>query len=571
MTLPVELNSRIVAVFAEIPNISLANTQQALVQSAGFESELRDQISIGIPAKEFAQLLTTTLTQYGTLSDGRNALVAALEAARCYFGQEGQAKCDDLIRAVQSFAPIEEVADAFVPGYDYDIFVSSAEQDSWVTTLLRGIEKPIGLSQPRRFKIHHHPGQAHPEVVRNSTVMLVILSHDYLHSEQCRQEREAFLEVLADQPNPQARIFLVARHRLDIDSYPSEFKYLPAYTFWMDDGRSTRILGDPAPDPTNPADRHYYDLLTDLGRDLDRELTRLKDRADRPDQPQEPEDTRPAVYLAEVTDDLMPKRDQARRFLNQQGFQVLPQIRLDALPPEQLEARIDQDLAQCTIFVQLLSAVAGRKPPNLPATYNRLQYLRAEHAGKPIFQWCDPALKADKVDDREHRDLLKRDTVMAIELEEFKREIAKHARPKPPPKTTPGGAALIFLNAHNADDDLAQEIDKVLEKYQLGCALPLRGGKPSERRKDLEGNLLDSDGVIVVYGKVTVAWAREQLRYCRKLNRKREEPLRAWAVYDGPPEDKENLGISFPDLHTINCRKCLVETELQPFIEAVKS
>jgi hypothetical protein len=110
-----------------------------------------------------------------------------------------------------------------------------------------------------------------------------------------------------------------------------------------------------------------------------------------------------------------------------------------------------------------------------------------------------------------------------------------------------------------------------VEKYGLGCATPLREGDPAEIRQDLEENLSDCDGVIVVYGAVTANWARGQLRQCRKIMSKRERPLKALAVYEGPPEEKIPLDFMLPNMLLIDCRQCLVEEKLQPFLDAFKT
>ncbi len=137
---------------------------------------------------------------------------------------------------------------------------------------------------------------------------------------------------------------------------------------------------------------------------------------------------------------------------------------------------------------------------------------------------------------------------------------------KPPP-----GDAFVFLNADRVDHSLAEEVSRVVDKFGMGYAMPLREGDPAEIRQDLEKNLIQCDGVIVVYGAVTANWARGQLRQCRKIMSRRERPLKALAVYEGPPEEKVPLDFKLPDMMVINCRQCLVEGKLQPFLEALKT
>ncbi len=130
-------------------------------------------------------------------------------------------------------------------------------------------------------------------------------------------------------------------------------------------------------------------------------------------------DTRPAVFLAEVTDDLSQQRDEVRRYLDQAGIRTLPQGYLYFGEPDAFEQAVDRDLKDCKLFVQLLSDIGGRKPTGRP-TYTRIQCERALQAGIPILQWRSPALKPDAVTDAEHRELLERDTVLAVGLRNSK-------------------------------------------------------------------------------------------------------------------------------------------------------
>jgi hypothetical protein len=94
----------------------------------------------------------------------------------------------------------------------------------------------------------------------------------------------------------------------------------------------------------------------------------------------------------------------------------------------------------------------------------------------------------------------------------------------------------------------------------------MHAGRPDEIRQDLEANLLDCDGLIVVYGEITEQWVREQLRQWRKILYRRDKPLRALAVYEGPPSAKQPLGMRLPRMHVIDCRRGLQQEKVQSFL-----
>lgn len=102
MKLPLELQQKIIAFLKTIPNIYDSNSQRALLYQAGLDATLQNQIIIGRPPAEFIPLLISTLTSYGRLGDGRDALEAVLEAAKGSVGYERQELCNNLIAEYQS-------------------------------------------------------------------------------------------------------------------------------------------------------------------------------------------------------------------------------------------------------------------------------------------------------------------------------------------------------------------------------------------------------------------------------------------------------------------------------------
>lgn len=96
--LPRELHKRIVEFLVSIPNIYDSDSQRALINSAGLDAQLQHQISFAGSSAQFFELLITTLSNYGTLEDGRNPIDAILHATKNYVGQDRRTYCDALIK-----------------------------------------------------------------------------------------------------------------------------------------------------------------------------------------------------------------------------------------------------------------------------------------------------------------------------------------------------------------------------------------------------------------------------------------------------------------------------------------
>ena len=233
----------------------------------------------------------------------------------------------------------------------------------------------------------------------------------------------------------------------------------------------------------------------------------------------------------------------------------------------------EQDLSECAVFVQLLNGRSEKKPEDSPNSYLQLQYEIARNSGKPVFQWRSPYLDIAIIQDQEHQLLVSGDKVRAEGIEEFKRAvkdfILKPPQVKPLPVKKPANLnALIFVNMTSLDRPLAEKVCDELKRQGVGYSRPLASGDPSDTRSDLEVNPLECDGLIVIYGSSTTLWVRRQLLECRKMLSKREKPIPAFAIFEGPPEEKSSIACMFPNLQLLDLKKGIDDFHLNKEISA---
>ena len=250
--------------------------------------------------------------------------------------------------------------------------------------------------------------------------------------------------------------------------------------------------------------------------------------------------------------------------MNQFGINVLPNS-CYSQEPTLFRKDTEKDLPQCVAFVQLLSGLVGKQPPELPLGYVHLQLKLAECAQKPVFQWRSPNLDITLIQDENFRSIVNGDKVRTENIDEFKRALKDFVLKKQKKEAEKlHGSHFVFVNMEATDQFLAKQVFDAIVRHGIGCALSLNsGGDPSEIRLDLENNILQSDGVIVIYGECNVTWARRQLDLCRKIGSKRELPRKAFAVFDGPPDQKPPLYYSFPELLVLDFRKGFDNVELE--------
>jgi hypothetical protein len=255
-----------------------------------------------------------------------------------------------------------------------------------------------------------------------------------------------------------------------------------------------------------------------------------------------------------------------------EGFRVLPETWQRYADLESLNETIERTLAQCKLFVQLLSSEPGEKPFDQSQTYPWLQHTHAVKAKKTILQWRDPKLEMNIQMDTEQRALLEGYTVRAIGLEEFKRAVVEAATPKVVPSPPSQGGKFVYVYADPRDQTRAEElVESPYWDNQIGYVLSLALNDPAAVRQYMEINLLHCDAALLIYCGSGPDSVLSQLMQCQKILAQREPPFPVIAIYDGPPppQEKASIKLRLPNLNlrTLNCRED--QNELAEFLKTL--
>lgn len=466
---------------------------------------------------------------------------------------------------------------SFVKRFEHDIFLSYAHVDNekvfgkegWVSTLVTNLCLLVNRKLRRKDSVSiwwdktnlHGNDEITPEIhekVQNSATILLVMSPGYLGSQWCIQELELFFEKLPDGSGK--RIFVVDLQPPDKDQETTEeLADILGYRFWYFDKDNNRVraleIDAPEPHKTN-----YIRRVEDLASDISHRLKTMAKET-----PSASEEPKATVYLAEVTDDLDLRRDQVRRYMEDDQIRALPTRRY--LEGQTFHKALVEDLKQCTLFVQLLGEFPGKTPPEILQGYTRLQLKEAKALNLPILQWRDPTLVVEEVASKDQRELLESETVYAESLESFKQRVVQTTSRPTPPTSSPSvqSAPFVFINAEGCDRNLAEDIrDQVDDR--LTKFLPNSEGKAAEIRRDLEDKLRECDALIVVYGEAPLTWVDKQLLYYRRIIPERNRKLRILGICDGPPEVKQEVSTRMPGLEILPFRMGLDKQRLNSFL-----
>lgn len=478
----------------------------------------------------------------------------------------------------------------YVTGYEHDIFISYAHIDNtpfgtekgWVTAFVddlknyldRGLGcRDVSIWMDRELTCNEAFAGSIEDALRNSATLLVVASPGYLGSEWCKRERNAFHGAVREKARSGSRMFRVDLDDLNRDDLPAEIGAILPCRFWAKDRNGNpRTLGMPVCDATRGDD--YISELTRLRVDLARELKRLKSlHSSDAVSPL----ASPAIYLAEVTDDLDGLRDELDAYAKQAGLRVLPEAWYPRDDMTEYRRRMTADLAQSKAYVQLLGGLPGKRPPGWPMRLPAVQCDAARQAGLPILQWRAREVDLDSVKQTcpEHYELLMGADVRMCGTEEFKRAVIDEAlRParKATEKKSHASDIHVFVNSATPDLELARAVCKLLGDEGIGSSLPLsdESAKVADVREDLETQLSTCDGLILVYGSAPVAWVRRQYAQGRKIISQRESPLIAMGLVDGPPPEKAGVDFQVPNMHSLDWRNGIRPDILREFIAALR-
>src|SRR5271157_2398909 len=239
----------------------------------------------------------------------------------------------------------------YLPQFQCDLFVSYGHLDnvgpgetehSWVSRFNADLERRVSQylgTKITTWRDNQLGGNADfpEEIQRNlssAAIWVPILSPRFLTSDWCQRELGIFLSSLertgGAKVGTKHRIFKVVKTMCDLSEQPETMReamqQVLGYEFYRldENGRPREFPDlDPAPD----AEKRYLAKVDDLAYDLHLLLKELKKRDPKElkkEAMSQPAASAGSIYLAETTRDLSDSRDQIRRELLAQGYQVFP-------------------------------------------------------------------------------------------------------------------------------------------------------------------------------------------------------------------------------------------------------
>ena len=448
---------------------------------------------------------------------------------------------------------------------DNGIALGSSTQFGWVTALVSNLNEGPNVLRKRFFIDHQlRPGDAFSDDlltrIEQSSLLVLLLSQNYVESAWCGKELEHFIRTHANDPDKPAGVYVVELLPYErLINIPQSIqrirKRLVSSKFWHQPPNSSAhfLAGYPSPTQSGPAgDVHYWSVLNDLRGALDERLRSLRAEGSTPvNLPPAPSDeprlVAPVskahvgtVLLADTTDDLEAQRTAVRLALEPEGIVVLPVGDYVGLLPQEFDAAFAADLAQADLFVQLLSPTVGRKGKGFEAPLPQLQFQRARSAQRPIMQWCERLPAADQITDAAHARLFETDLIRATNLASFKTAVVDrlHAevelRKRLQALTEPAAKAprrIVFVDDLAGEPILSERLRSIIKEQNCTVRSLPANATLVNSEFDLKEFLRPCRAGITIYADRTRNASAHRLIYFLNQLAEGELAMSRWGVY----------------------------------------
>jgi hypothetical protein len=428
--------------------------------------------------------------------------------------------------------------------------------------------------------------------IRNTAVVISVLSPGYLQSDWCLGELREFCRR-ADETGGllvgnNLRIFKVVKTHVDRSLHPAEFQEQLGYEFYEVDKMTQRPVAFGQELGRN-RDQRYWSKLDDLAWDVKQVLSIINPRAKVPAQGSVFSRAQGTIYLAQTTRDLSGERDQIKRELQNRGYDILPERELPFISPSYEEA-VRDCVTRAKLSVHLIGGSYGIVPEGASHSIVRLQNeIAAERNRDEGFSrllWMPVGLTPREEVQSQFIQHLRTDAttqqgaeLLQTPLEELKNVIqlrlsSNGHKPKDEPSgATPSKIYLIFDKRDLEGIMPLNDYLSVEKNYQV--LLPLiddEGADDAEGFDIHKDNLAQCDAVLIYYGNANQVWFEYKRRDLKKIvGLDRKSLLAAEAVYVASPKTAHKQLFNSPDTLVIKNFADFSPAALDSFLARVQT
>jgi hypothetical protein len=479
---------------------------------------------------------------------------------------------------------------AYLPSFEYDIFISYAHVDNATRKGLKGwvaqfheelalrLDKRLGRIGEAKVWWDDRLGgsyvfdQTIKRAVSRAAIFLAMTSEGYLASDYCREELDWFCGK-AERERPglfvadRARVLNVLLDDIPHQRWPARYGGTNGFHFYDSE----------LDEPLEVGSKEFRVQLARLTSEVCEILEAMNGAP--PEPPGPGPDGAFKVFIADTSSSLKNVRQRVQNELQQvRGVSIVGRVP-PPYPAAEHEEEVREQVSAADLCVHLLDATPGREIEDQPEkSYLERQAELSLELARERFVWVPTDLRMEQVEDEAHRGLLRRlegvtdagdagarageggaggdgELIARPAGDNYKfvrglssavaRDLVGHIeflKKKRAAQTGENGVVRrALLDTHVKDQRHVLELSGFLAEHQIVPLINFDEDTPRKSIESYEDQLRRANLLIVVYGGVPPEWVRERLYEALKfaVTHTQDCPLRACGVYVAPPRKRD--------------------------------
>jgi hypothetical protein len=500
----------------------------------------------------------------------------------------------------------------FIPGYEYDIYISfvpddpvsiTGHSDSWTEQFCKDLNLMLARRNGNLDRIKICPDNKKTDTnkvfeeqddssIQKSAILICLNSAGYAESANCKMELEIFykkarLENVGLKIGNRSRILHVLLNHIPNDKWPEELAGTNAIHFF-----NAKEPADPGQkvEPGSAAYKKQMHVLLDAVWKLLIDFSTIRSEGAAPRQFIGEENKKPfTIYLGEVADTLRTSRKRVIAELTSKGYQVLTGVP----PPHESSAHelaTNEALKKADISIHLLDEIPGCEiAGDSENWYPKKQTEISLRSDKPQMIWVSEQTNFSKIEEEKYKLFLAslENGNTTDKSYEFIRgpkctltqdiiDFAEHAKMPQANKKSATGKVSVMLDTHFSDQQYAIALGKILLENHIQPFINPQEDDPRKNIRLMGERLSQVNKLIFLYGSVSKEWVRERMSAALELIITNNYPIEDFYIFMAPPLkepinifiDQRFLNISVIDSsRNINMNK----NDLQYFLKALNT
>ncbi len=469
---------------------------------------------------------------------------------------------------------------AYIPGYNYDIFISYAhldneklpgQTDGWIELFYKSLQLKLAqrIGKMDSVKIWWDSKKLDGSTlfddsiengIKDSAIMISLLSPGYLNSDYCMKELQLFTAKAAKEKvglkvGDSSRIIKVLLNNIPYSKWPAPLAGSTGFPFYF--AKDKENLGDPLDATSGPFMeqlKELRDALVELLNEFPKDQTTVAEpvTADAASAETITSDQAFTIYFGEVADSMRTVRKRTIAELEKKGYKIVTGVP----PPDEPAAHAEKALTcinEADLAVHLLDEFPGREIVGQTDNwYPKAQLeLSLQHAKSKVV-WMPAEFQETDIEEEAYKKFVQSVAVNVDTKNQFdlirgnKSELARQindlavAIQQSKAATQADEKISVLLDTHFNDQQYAFTVGQALLQNNIQPYINPQEDNPHKNMQFLADRMSSVNKLVFFYGTVTKEWVLERMSAALQLIVTNNYPIDDFIIYLAPPNKTDD-------------------------------